>query len=61
MMISKVVRCPECNAHLEDTGYVLASNPPYTAVKCSSNRCEWKGYVHQSGLVGEDFKTVEEI
>lgn len=61
MYLTKEVRCPICNAIPEDTGIMLASNPPYSGIKCSSKNCTWKGYIHDGTLTDENYKVIEKI
>lgn len=61
MILTKEIRCPKCNAQLDSGGLVLSSNPPYDAVKCSSNLCDWKGYTHEYKLLDNEFNVVDKL
>ncbi len=58
MYITKLIRCPACNAHLESSGIVLCSNPPFHGVKCSSNKCDWYGYIHDGMLKDKEYNVI---
>lgn len=59
MYLRKEVRCPKCNALLEDAGITLTSIPVWSGVKCSSNLCKWDGYVREFDLYESNFKKVD--
>lgn len=58
MWVRKEVRCPKCNAIPEETGYHTASMPPFIAIKCSSNLCDFRGYLHGMDICDEGFKKI---